>query len=223
MVSDVSLAMELVRENAISHWRTVIGPTNPAEAKASSPNSIRAQFATENPRNAVHGSDSVVSAKREIDLVFGTMSPFKTTALLNNCSGAIIKPHAVKAGQAGPIIDQILEEGFEISAMEIFNIDLPTSEEYFEVYKGVLPEFLPMIEHMTTGPCIVLEVRQENVVPSFRKLCGPHDPEIAKHLRPGTIRAKFGNDRVENAIHCTDLPEDGVIDWEYFFSIMQGK
>ena len=32
-------------------------------------------------------------------------------------------------------------------------------EEYFEVYKGVLPEFLPMIEHMTTGPCIALEVR----------------------------------------------------------------
>lgn len=223
MTSDVCIGMELVRENAISHWRNVIGPTNPQEAKSSAPNSIRAQFATENPRNAVHGSDSVVSAKREIDLVFGAGTSFKTTALLNNCTGAIIKPHAVKSGQAGLIIDQILEEGFEISAMEMFNIDLPTSEEYFEVYKGVLPEFLPMIEHMTTGPCIVLEVRQENVVPAFRKLCGPHDPEIAKHLRPETIRAKHGLDRVQNAIHCTDLPEDGVIDCEYFFSIMQGK
>lgn len=117
----------------------------------------------------------------------------------------------------------ILEEGFEISAMELFNLDLPTAEEYFEVYKGVLPEFLPMIEHMTTGPCIALEVRQENVIPAFRKLCGPHDPEIAKNLRPGSIRSKFGIDRVCNAIHCTDLPEDGVIDCEYFFSIMQGK
>jgi nucleoside-diphosphate kinase len=61
------------------------------------------------------------------------------------------------------------------------------------------------------------------VIPAFRKLCGPHDPEIAKHLRPESIRAKFGIDRVQNAIHCTDLPEDGVIDCEYFFSIMQGK
>ncbi len=147
----------------------------------------------------------------------------KTTALLNNCSGAIIKPHAVKEGNAGAIIDAVLAEGFEVSAVEMFNVDLPTAEEYFEVYKGVLPEFLPMIEHMTTGPCIVLEVRQEEVIPAFRKLCGPHDPEIAKHLRPESLRSKFGNDRVCNAIHCTDLPEDGVIDCEYFFSIMQGK
>jgi len=70
----------------------------------------------------------------------------------------------------------------------MFNLDKPTAEEFFEVYKGVLPEFVPMIEHMTTGPCIVLEVRQENVVKAFRDFVGPMDPEIAKNLRPNTIR-----------------------------------
>jgi nucleoside-diphosphate kinase len=48
-------------------------------------------------------------------------------------------------------------------------------------------------------------------------LCGPIDPEIAKNLRPNTLRAKFGVDRVKNAIHCTDLPEDGVLESQYFF------
>lgn len=223
MTSDVSVGLELVRENAIKHWRTLLGPTNSSTAKSEAPNSIRARFGTDGTKNACHGSDSPHSVKRELDLVFGPGNQAKTTALLNNCSGAIVKPHAIKAGHTGQIIDMILEEGFEISALEMFNLDLPTAEEYFEVYKGVQPEFLPMIEHMTTGPCIALEVRQEDVVPSFRKLCGPHDPEIAKHLRPASIRAKFGNDRVQNAIHCTDLPEDGVIDCEYFFSIMQGR
>ena len=85
----------------------------------------------------------------------------------------------------------------------------------------MLPEFVAIIEHMTTGPCIVLEVRQENVVKTFRDLAGPMDPEIAKNLRPNTIRARFGVDRVKNAIHCTDLPEDGSLECEYFFSIMQ--
>lgn len=47
------------------------------------------------------------------------------------------------------------------------------------------------------------------------------DPEIAKNLRPNTIRARFGIDRVKNAIHCTDLDEDGALECEYFFSIMQ--
>ena len=45
------------------------------------------------------------------------------------------------------------------------------------------------------------------------------DSEIAKSLRPNSLRAKFGVDRVKNAIHCTDLPEDGVLECEYFFKI----
>lgn len=174
-------------------------------------------------KNACHGSDSRPNAQREIDIVFNSGTFSKPTALLNNCSCLLIKPHAIKSGVAGQILDKVLEEGFEVSALQLFNLDLPTAEEFFEVYKGVLPEFLPMVEQMTTGPCIALEVRQENVVPAVRKLCGPHDPEIAKHLRPDSLRAKFGNDRVENSVHCTDLPEDGVLDCEYFFSIMQGK
>lgn len=35
------------------------------------------------------------------------------------------------------------------------------------------------------------------------------------------FRARFGVDKVKNAIHCTDLPEDGTLEAEYFFSIMQ--
>jgi nucleoside-diphosphate kinase len=43
--------------------------------------------------------------------------------------------------------------------MQMFSLDKPTAEEFFEIYKGVLPEFVGMIEQMTLGPCIVLEVR----------------------------------------------------------------
>ena len=101
----------------------------------------------------------------------------------------------------------------------MFNLDRPTSEEFFEIYKGVLPDFSAMVDQMTTGPCIVLEVRQENAVKSFRELAGPMDPEIAAKLRPNTLRGRFGVDRARNAIHCTDLPEDGALECEYFFSI----
>ena len=92
------------------------------------------------------------------------------------------------SGQAGMIIDMILSEGFEISAMEMFYLNRPSIEEFYDVYKGVLPEYVPLIEHFISGPCIVLEVRQENVVRTFREMVGPNDPEIAKYLRPNTIR-----------------------------------
>ena len=54
----------------------------------------------------------------------------------------------------------ILLEGFEISAMEMFYIDKPTAEEFFELYKGVFPEYSMMIDHISTGgPIIVMEIR----------------------------------------------------------------
>jgi nucleoside-diphosphate kinase len=184
--SDVVTGMELVASGAVEKWRHLIGPTNTIQAKQSAPNSLRAMFGTDNTKNAVHGSDSGPSWKRETDFFFS--SNMKPTAFFSSCTTCVIKPHAVANGDAGKIIDIILQEGFEISAMEMFTLDKPTAEEFFEVYKGVLPEFVAMVEHMTTGPCIALEIRQENVVKAFRDLAGPMDPEIAKNLRPHTIR-----------------------------------
>jgi nucleoside-diphosphate kinase len=55
-------------ENAIFNYREVMGSTNPKEA---TPGTIRADFAESIDANAVHGSDSPESAKREIEYFFG--------------------------------------------------------------------------------------------------------------------------------------------------------
>jgi nucleoside-diphosphate kinase len=55
-------------EDAITCWRTLMGPTNPVEA---APGSIRGDFATLIGENIVHGSDSPASAERELKLFFG--------------------------------------------------------------------------------------------------------------------------------------------------------
>ena len=47
--------------------RTMMGVTNPAEA---APGTIRGDLATEMTENLVHGSDSVESANREIEVFF---------------------------------------------------------------------------------------------------------------------------------------------------------
>jgi nucleoside-diphosphate kinase len=78
---------------------------------------------------------------------------------MNNCSLCIIKPHIIKEGMAGKVIDAILAEGFEISAMEMFYLDRPTAENFFDVYKGVLAEYNPMLEHISSGPIIAMEIR----------------------------------------------------------------
>lgn len=56
---------------------------------------------------------------------------------------------------------------------------------------------------------------------AFRQLVGPRDPELARVLRPTTLRARFGITRQRHAIHCTDLPEDSALETSYFFSVLQ--
>jgi nucleoside-diphosphate kinase len=55
-------------DNAISVWRELMGPTDPADAP---PGTIRGDLATEITENLVHGSDSPESAARELKLFFG--------------------------------------------------------------------------------------------------------------------------------------------------------
>ena len=97
-------------------------------------------------------------------------------------------------------------------------MDKVQAEEFFEIYKGVLPEYSAMVDSIVCGPVIAMEVRQNDCVKKLRALVGPHDPDIAKALRPNTIRAKFGKDCVYNAIHCTDLEEDATIECDYLFN-----
>lgn len=104
ITSDVVVGMELVADNAITRWRKTIGPTSTERAISEAPHSIRALFGTDNTKNAVHGSDSVGSMKRETAYFFegdARTRPMKVTAIINNCTLCIIKPHIVTNGQAG--------------------------------------------------------------------------------------------------------------------------
>jgi len=67
MSSGPIVTMILERENAIKHWRTVMGATNPAEAN---PGTIRRSFGFSIERNATHGSDAPETAAFEIDYFY---------------------------------------------------------------------------------------------------------------------------------------------------------
>jgi len=79
--------------------------------------------------------------------------------MLTNCTLCLIKPHAVEQGFAGHIIERILDEGFEISAISSFFIDRANAEEFMDLYKGILPDFNQTIDQLVSGPVIALEVR----------------------------------------------------------------
>lgn len=67
MTSGPVVTGRLEREQAVDHWRRVIGATDPQKAEAGT---IRARFGTNIEANAVHGSDSPENGRIETDFFF---------------------------------------------------------------------------------------------------------------------------------------------------------
>ena len=146
--------------------------------------------------------------------------PLKTTSTLDCCTCCVIKPHSVKSKSVGGILDIIIKQGYEVSAVDSFQFDKRASEEFLEVYKGVVPEYSDHVVQLSSGNSVCLEIRAENAVEVFRTTAGPWDIDMAKELRPASIRAKFALDKVRNAVHCTELASDGQLECEYCFHIV---
>ncbi|MDI6799370.1 MAG: nucleoside-diphosphate kinase [Actinomycetota bacterium] len=68
------VAMVISGRSAVSSVRKMMGATDPSEAE---PGSVRGDLATDISENIVHGSDSLESAKREIELFFGLTSKWR--------------------------------------------------------------------------------------------------------------------------------------------------
>ncbi|KAE9036883.1 hypothetical protein PR003_g7012 [Phytophthora rubi] len=142
---------------------------------------------------------------------------FPTTAVLDNCTLCLVRPRLLREARVGEVLDAIVAAGFEVSAMKLVHLQMNEADELFQIYKGVVRQYHEMLKYMCSSPCLALEVRGEDVVRRFRELCGPFDIQVAKTLRPNSLRAKFGRTNIYNALHCTDCPEDGVVECQFVF------
>jgi nucleoside-diphosphate kinase len=143
-----------------------------------------------------------------------------STATLDCCTCAIVLPHAVRSGNFGEILDTVLSQGYEVSCIDTMSFSQPSAKEYLEVYKDVVPDFTEHVTALCSGPVVALELRAEDAVQTFRQTAGPWDVQMAKELRPESLRAKFGQDNIRCGVRCTDLPTDGVSECEYVFKIL---
>mmetsp|Transcript_29672 Transcript_29672/g.38257 ORF Transcript_29672/g.38257 Transcript_29672/m.38257 type:complete len:307 (+) Transcript_29672:197-1117(+) len=165
-------------------------------------------------------------AKEDCETCFtmnSSNSSFKGNNRREEVTTCIIKPHIIKTKQLGKLLEMIGDsvKGYKIEEMEMFHFDKEGATSFFDVYKGLFTYYENMIDHFLEGPSVYLKISgTDNVVEMFREFCGPNDVEVAKHLRPNSLRAKFGSNRVLNAVHCTDLPEDGGLECSYMDKIL---
>ncbi|HVS21239.1 MAG TPA: nucleoside-diphosphate kinase [Pyrinomonadaceae bacterium] len=137
--------------------------------------------------------------------------------MAGNLTFAIIKPDAVRAGNAGKIIDRITAGGFRIRAMKMIDQSRAQAEGFYEGHRGK-PFFAGLTEFMSSAPCIVMVLEKEGAVTAWRDLMGATDPAKAD---AGTIRKEFGSSVGENATHGSDSDENAAIEIAYFFSKLE--
>ncbi len=134
-----------------------------------------------------------------------------------NLTFGIIKPDAVRAGQAGAIIQRITDGGFRLRAMKLLHMSRGEAEGFYAVHRE-RPFFAGLTEFMSSAPCIVMVLEREGAVRAWRDLMGATDPAKAD---AGTLRKEFGASVGENAVHGSDSEENARIEIAYFFSQLE--
>jgi nucleoside-diphosphate kinase len=127
---------------------------------------------------------------------------------------SIIKPDAVKAGQAGEILAMIQKAGFKILALRMTRLSEAQARGFYAVHREK-PFFNGLVKFMTEGPIIVMALEREDAIKGLREVMGATNPDKAAE---GTIRKRFAENIERNCIHGSDAPETAETELRFFFS-----
>lgn len=126
---------------------------------------------------------------------------------------SIIKPDAVKAGNAGAILSRLEKAGFRVRALRLRTLSRAEAEGFYHVHRA-RPFFGSLCDFMASGPCITMVLEKDGAIAALREIMGATDPAKAA---PGTIRKDFAASIEANAIHGSDAPETAAFEISYFF------
>ena len=127
---------------------------------------------------------------------------------------SIIKPDAVKRHLIGAILARFEQQGFNIAAAKIVQLNREQAEGFYAEHQG-RPFFESLVEYMISAPVFVSVLEKENAVQDYRTLMGTTNPETAAE---GTIRRDFALSQRENSVHGSDSPESAAREIAYFFA-----
>ena len=126
---------------------------------------------------------------------------------------SIIKPDAVKAGNAGAILSRLEKAGFRVLALRMRSLTRAEAEGFYHVHEA-RPFFGSLCDFMSSGPCVTMVLEREGAIAQLREIMGATDPAKAA---AGTIRKDFAASIEANAIHGSDAPETAAFEIGYFF------
>ncbi|CAB1430702.1 unnamed protein product [Pleuronectes platessa] len=203
-------------------WREFIGPADIEEARREKPESLRAQYCTQPPFNAVHGSEDSDQASRELAFFFPN---FRTASVAEQQDGeeervertlALIRPDAARENR-GDVLAQIHKSGFSVALQREVML---TEEQVRQFYlQHVEEDYFPaLLRSMTSGPVLALALARTGAVKHWRSILGPADVNKAKEESPDCLRAQFAvENETINQLHGSRSQEEAEREIDFFF------
>lgn len=127
---------------------------------------------------------------------------------------SIIKPNAIKKNAIGDIVSMFEANGLTVAAAKLTILPKSKAEEFYAEHNA-RPFFGELVTFMTSGPVLLMCLAGENAILKNREIMGATDP---KKATVGTVRAKFGDNMGENAVHGSDSPASAERELALFFS-----
>ena len=126
----------------------------------------------------------------------------------------MIKPDGVRRNLVGEVISRVEEKGFEITKIKMMMISKSLAEEHYGEHKDK-PFYNDLVEFITSGPVVAMQVEGENVVAQIRNLMGATNPSDAT---PGSIRGDLATELDQNVVHGSDSNTSAERELNLFFS-----
>ena len=126
---------------------------------------------------------------------------------------SIIKPDATKRNLTGLINAKFENAGLKIIAQKRLQLTRSMAEKFYEIHKD-RPFFNDLVDFITSGPVVAMEVEGEDAVSEIRRIMGATNPSDAE---PGTIRADLATKLEENVVHGSDSEESAERELSLFF------
>jgi len=125
----------------------------------------------------------------------------------------LIKPDGVARALVGEVVGRIERKGFVIDRMELRTLDRAIAEQHYAEHVE-RPFFGELVDFITSGPLVALQVSGEGAIAGMRSLMGATDPIAAA---PGTIRGDLATLIGENIVHGSDGLESAARELGLFF------
>ena len=125
----------------------------------------------------------------------------------------MIKPDGVKRNLIGDVVSRVEKEGFVITKMKMMTISDDLAKKHYAEHSEK-PFFNDLVDFITSGPVVAMEVDGEDAVSEIRRIMGATNPSDAE---PGTIRADLATKLEENVVHGSDSEESAERELSLFF------